>query len=83
MHAECLIPLEYLRTGEWADVAEVSGDSAWVGRMAELGVRSGCRLQVVQDGSPCLLNIAGCKLCVRGDASAQILVRPLLAPAKG
>ena len=83
MHAECLVPLELLRTGEWADVAEVSGEPAWVGRMAELGVRSGCRLQVVQDGSPCLLNIAGCKLCVRGDACSQILVRPLLAPAKG
>jgi ferrous iron transport protein A len=77
MFAECLLPLEMLRAGEWADVAEVHGEPGWIGRMAELGIRSGCRLQMIQDGSPCLLNIEGCKLCLRGDAGSRILVRPL------
>jgi len=72
-----LLPLDVLKAGEWADVAEVSGDPAWVGRLAELGVRQGCRLQVLQPGSPCLLQIADCKLCLRGGESAHILVRPV------
>jgi ferrous iron transport protein A len=71
-----------LRPGEWADVADVAGDPSWVCRMAELGLRSGCRVQMLQTGSPCLLRVAGCKLCLRGDSSAQIFVRPLDRPAE-
>ena len=50
-----LMPLDMLRAGEWAEVEEVTGQPGWVGRLAELGIRQGCRLQVVQPGSPCLL----------------------------
>jgi len=80
MHPSELLPLDLLRSGEWADVAEVSGEPGWVHRMAELGLRAGCRLQMLQDGSPCMLNIEGCKLCLRGDHSSRIMVRPLLSP---
>lgn len=74
-----LMPLDMLRAGEWAEVEEVHGLPAWVGRLAELGIRPGCRFQVVQPGSPCLLNVSGCKLCLRGEDGAQILVRPVPA----
>ena len=77
MFAIPTLPLDLLQPGEWADVAEVSGEPAQVCRMAEIGIRSGCRLQLVQAGSPCLLNIDGCRLCLRMDDSTQILVRPL------
>ena len=78
---EDLLPLETYRLGpnEWADVEDVSGEPAWVGRMAELGVRAGCRLRVLQPGSPCLLQVGGCRLCLRGDCLMQILVRPVAA----
>ncbi len=76
---DTLLPLELLRSGEWADVAEVSGEPALVGRMAELGVRSGSRLRVLQPGSPCLLQIGGCRLSLRMDWATQILVRPVCA----
>ena len=72
-----LLPLDMLRAGEWADVEEVSGQPGWVCRLAELGIRAGCRLQVVQPGSPCLLNVSGCRLCIRPGDSSQILVRPV------
>ena len=72
-----LVPLDLLRPGEWADVADVGGDPAWVCRMAEMGLQAGCRIQMVQDGTPCLLRVAGCKLCLRAADSANILVRPL------
>ena len=74
-----LMPLDMLRAGEWAEIHEVSGEPAWVGRLAELGLREGCRLQVVQAGSPCLLQITQCRLCLRDDRCSQILVRPVPA----
>jgi len=74
-----LLPLELLRPGEWAEVAEVSGEAHWVCRMAELGVREGCRLQMLQSGCPCMLQIGGCRLSLRGECCMQILVRPVVA----
>ncbi len=79
MYHETCLPLEWLRSGEWGEVAEITGDPRWIGRMAELGLRAGTRLQVVQPGCPCLLQIDGCRLCVRGDLDVQILVRPVPA----
>jgi len=66
-----------LRPGEWADVAEVTGEPAWVGRMAELGLRAGTRLQMLRDGSPCLFRVGGARLSLRVEWAMQILVRPL------
>jgi ferrous iron transport protein A len=72
-----LVPLELLGRGEWADVADICGEPGWLGRMAALGLRVGSRVQVVQPGRPCLLQIDGCRLCVRGECELQILVRPV------
>lgn len=74
-----LIPLEFLNTGDWADVADVTGEPGWVSRLAEMGVRIGCRLHVLQAGSPCLLQVGESRLSVRGDWTMQILVRPVSA----
>jgi len=73
-----LIPLDMLRPGEHAHVVEVCGDASWVGRLAAMGLREGCKLEVLQPGSPCLLQVANCKLCLRGTESSQILVQPVL-----
>ena len=67
MHSDTLLPLELLRSGEWAEVADVYGEPSLVCRMAELGVRTGCQLQMLQGGSPCLLQVGGCRLSLRGD----------------
>ena len=76
-----LLPLELLHPGEWADVAEVSGEPGWVGRLAELGIRAGCRLRVLQWGSPCLVQVDGSRLSLRSELAMQILVRPVTACA--
>jgi ferrous iron transport protein A len=73
------MPLDCLHPGEWAEVAEVSGEAHWVGRMAEMGVRTGSRLQVLQPGSPCLLDVGGSRLTLRLDGALQIFVRPVPA----
>ena len=77
MDLETLLPLEYLSPGEWADVAEVTGEPGWVGRLAELGLRTGCRLLLLQPGRPCLLQIGGGRLSIRGEEGTRILVRPV------
>ena len=77
MSLDILLPLESLRPGEWADVAEVTGEPGWVGRLAELGLRTGCRLLLLQPGWPCLLQIGGSRLSLRGNKGTQILVRPV------
>jgi ferrous iron transport protein A len=76
---EPFLPLELLSGGEWADVAEVTGQPAWVARMAELGIRAGSRIQVLRGGSPCLILVGSCRLSLRGDQAMQILVRPILS----
>jgi Fe2+ transport system protein FeoA len=75
------LPLDMLRPGEWADVADVAGDPSWVCRMAEMGLQAGSRVQMLQSGTPCMLRVAGCKLCLRGGECTQILVRPIDEPA--
>lgn len=74
---DAVLPLDMLQSGEWADVADVAGDPGLVCRMAELGVRAGCRLRMLQSGCPCLLQVEGCRLSLRGESAMQILVRPV------
>ena len=72
-----LLPLELLKSGDWADIADVTGEPGWVTRLAEMGVRIGSRLRVLQAGSPCLLQIGESRLSLRGEFALQILVRPV------
>jgi ferrous iron transport protein A len=74
-----LLPLDQLRPGEWAEVEEVVGEAGWVHRMAELGLRAGSRLQLLQAGSPCLIQVGSSRLSLRGDAVFVVLVRPVAA----
>jgi ferrous iron transport protein A len=78
---ETLLPLDCLHSGEWAEIAEVTGEPKWVSRMAELGLRVGSVLKLLQPGSPCLLEIGGCRLSLRTDVALQILVRPVAVAA--
>ena len=80
---DLVLPLELLAAGEWADIADVSGSPAWVCRLAELGVRAGSRVQVLQPGSPCLLRVGGGRLSLRPDHGTQYLVRPADGPDDG
>ena len=77
VNIDMLLPLECLRPGEWAEVCDVSGEPAWVGRLAELGIRIGCRIQMLRGGSPCLIQVGGGRLSLRGEHSSSVLVRPV------
>jgi Fe2+ transport system protein FeoA len=45
--------------------------------LAELGIRHGSQVQVLQPGSPCLLSVEGCRLSLRGECACQVFVRPV------
>ncbi len=70
-----LMPLELMAPGETGVIEQVQGQPEWIGRMAELGIRHGNRVQVLSPGSPCLLLVGDCRLCLRVDECARILVR--------
>jgi ferrous iron transport protein A len=74
-----MVPLQFIRSGEWADIAEVCGEPVWISRMAELGLRAGSRVQILQPGSPCLLQLNGSRISLRTEGAKQILVRPVIA----
>jgi Fe2+ transport system protein FeoA len=76
MPPDAFLPMEMLHNGESGEIADICGESTWVHRLAELGVRAGCQICVLQGGSPCLVQIGGVRICLRSDDATHILVRP-------
>ena len=74
-----LIPLSTLRPGETGLVQQVLGAAEQVQRMEELGVRDGASIEMVQPGTPCIVRLAGHKLCFRAGELLSVLVRPRTA----
>ena len=70
-----LIPLSLLAPGQSAHVGCVSGKPEAVHRLEELGLRGGAAVEMVQCGSPCIIRLAGQKLCLRADELLNVLVR--------
>jgi Fe2+ transport system protein FeoA len=71
-----LIPLNCLAAGQHAEVGMVLGQPADVHRLEEIGLRGGTNVQMIQPGSPCIIRLAGNKLCFRADELVSVLVRP-------
>ncbi len=71
-----LLPLNCLRAGQFALVTQLLGTSEHVHRLQELGLRDGVEVSMVQPGVPCIIRLAGQKLCFRADDLTSVLVRP-------
>ena len=72
-----IIPLGATPCQSWSEVIEVWGPTAQVQRLAELGLRPGARLRMIQSGCPCLFELAGARVSIRCDGDLQVLVRTL------
>ena len=70
-----LVPLKFVSAGNEAEVEAVTGDERLVQRLQEMGICAGCKLKVVCPGSPCIIKVAGSKLCFRDNDVNNILVR--------
>jgi Fe2+ transport system protein FeoA len=65
-----------LAAGQTAAIEQVVGLPEQVHRLRELGFGTGTEVEMVQAGSPCIIRLAGHKLCFRADELLNVLVRP-------
>ncbi len=69
-----VIPLEFLSVGERGRIYNLDGDRGLVDRLAEMGIRQGVEIHIVQTGSPCIVAFDNHRFSFRGDEAASILV---------
>jgi ferrous iron transport protein A len=72
-----LVSLNQLSVGQIALVDSVIGPTAQAHRLDELGLRRDAEVEMIQPGSPCVIRLAGAKLCFRSDELLTVFVRPL------
>lgn len=70
-----MLPLSELEAGQSAEIAQLVGRPDDVHRLEELGLRRGTAIEMVQPGVPCIIRVAGAKLCFRESDLFSVLVR--------
>jgi ferrous iron transport protein A len=70
------IPLDNLENGASAQILDLRGRPEQVHRLEELGFRRGTTIHMLQSGSPCIIRVAGTKMCFRRCVNCNILVTP-------
>lgn len=73
------IPIHRLRRGQAACIRAITGRADHVHRLREFGLRDGMQVEMFQPGNPCIIRLAGNKVCLRSDALLSVLVAPLTA----
>ena len=69
-----LVPLDFLQSGERAEIQDIDGDASDIHRLAELGIRKGATVHMVQPGSPCILTVGEQRFTLRLDPEVTVLV---------
>ena len=69
-----LIPLVHMTTGSKARIGELVGHPDQIHRLEELGLRHGTVVEMLQNGSPCIIRSAESKLCFRPNEAMGVLV---------
>jgi Fe2+ transport system protein FeoA len=75
-----LIPIGRLGPGESAVIGRIVGRADDVLRLEEFGLRSGTAVEMFRPGNPCILRVAGSKVCLRAHRSLAVLVVPVDTP---
>ena len=70
-----LIPVTRLKSGQSAEVSQILGPVEHVHRLEEFGLRGGTTVQMFRPGNPCILRMAGNKVCLRADGLLNVLVK--------
>lgn len=76
-HADGLVSLGSLRAGQAARVGRIVGRADHVHRLHEFGLRNGTEIEMFRPGNPCIIRMAGIKVCLRADELVEVLVKPL------
>ncbi len=74
------IPIGRLIAGQSAVVSRIVGRCEDVHRLEEFGLRRGTTVEMFRPGNPCILRLAGNKVCLRIHRSLAVLVDPLRTP---
>jgi len=74
------IPIGRLVAGQSAVVSQILGRAEDVHRLEEFGLRSGTTVEMFRPGNPCILRMAGNKVCLRIQPSLAVFVAPLPTP---
>jgi ferrous iron transport protein A len=74
---DSLIPLNTLPIGQVALVRHIRGRADYVQRLHEFGLRCGSRIEMFRAGSPCIVRLAGQKVCLRAGGPLDVMVQPL------
>lgn len=69
-----VLPLQMLGTGEAGRVTDVAGNDRLVSRLAEMGLRAGVHVRMLQPGEPCIVALDHQRLSLRGEEEALVLV---------
>ena len=69
------ISLSDLVAGQSARVSHITGPTDHVHRLEEFGVRGGTKIEMFRPGNPCIIRMAGNKVCLRSDDLLRVLVR--------
>ena len=70
------IPLNRLPSGQSARVDRIVGQADHVHRLQEFGFFDGMKIEMFRSGNPCIIRLAGNKVCIRADRRLSVLVRP-------
>jgi Fe2+ transport system protein FeoA len=77
---DSLVSLTSLRAGQQARIHSVRGRQEHVDRLYEFGLYHGSWVEMFRPGNPCILRMAGNKVCLRADDMLDVLVEPLPGP---
>ncbi len=70
------MPINFLVPGQTGRISQLLGGPEEVRRLEELGLRTGAEVEMVQSGIPCIIRLAGHKLCFRGNEVFSVMVTP-------
>lgn len=70
-----MILLNCLKAGQYAEVSQILGPAEHIHRLGEFGLRSGMTIRMFRPGNPCIIHVAGNKICLRVDKLLRVLVR--------
>jgi ferrous iron transport protein A len=71
------IDLHHLPAGQSACIHHIQGHPDYVHRLEEIGLRGGTRIEMFRSGNPCIIRLAGNKICLRADDTFNVWVEPM------
>ena len=70
------ISLKRLPVGRCGRISHILGHPDHVHQLEEFGLRGGTMIEMFRPGNPCILRLAGNKVCLRADDLLHVLVEP-------